>query len=103
MFILFENETKERAIVTYQHSNPKILPEDLLKKGVIVDDMPIAQSVEGKIGKLYFNPINKEMWYEYESVPKTEMELLREDNENLRASQAEQDALIMELMIGGTL
>ena len=28
---------------------------------------------------------------------------LEEENEALRASQAEQDALIMELMIGGTL
>lgn len=58
----------------------------------------------GKNGVLYINPTTKELWYEYVDRPLTaeeELQLIKQENGALKQSQAEQDALIMQLLLGG--
>lgn len=78
--------------------------EELQQEGLLVEELPQAEEMPGKHAVLKYN--GTEIYYEYEDVPLTETERIAQleaENESLRASQAEQDALIMELMIGGTL
>ncbi|KUF29991.1 hypothetical protein [Lysinibacillus sp. F5] len=74
------------------------MSDEDLASGIRVDSVPEPES-NGMLYQLYINPQNKEMWYEYEEVPKSEMEILKEENEALKKSQADQDELLMQLML----
>lgn len=39
----------------------------------------------------------------FEDIPPSEIDVLKKENEELKASQLEQDTLIMELMLGGAV
>lgn len=49
--------------------------EELEQEGLLVDSIPEPQQIEGKSAILYCNPTTKELWYEYEDIPKTQEEL----------------------------
>ncbi len=51
-------------------------------------DIPIPED-NGKIANLYINPQTKEMWYEYQDMPKSEIDILRDENRDLKIALAE--------------
>ncbi|UXJ67796.1 hypothetical protein [Lysinibacillus fusiformis] len=51
-------------------------------------DLPIPEN-NGMIPHLYVNPQTKEMWHEYEEMPKSEIEILRDENRDLKIALAE--------------
>lgn len=68
--------------------------EELEQEGILVDSIPKPEQIEGKAPILYCNPETKELWYEYEDIPKTEEELQQEKIQALEQSIAELSATI---------
>lgn len=64
------------------------MSDEDLASGISVDSVPEPES-NGMIYQLYINPQTKEMWYEYEEVPKSEIEILRDENRDLKLALAE--------------
>ncbi|WP_217580435.1 hypothetical protein [Lysinibacillus sp. GbtcB16] len=62
--------------------------EEDLRGGIVVDSIPEPEN-NGKIATLHINKDTKEMWYEYEEVPKSEIEILRDENRDLKIALAE--------------
>lgn len=101
MIFLKYNETNK---VTYQHHKPfhkkhglgKTI-EQLEQEGILVDSIPEPEQIEGKQAILYCNPDTKELWYEYEDIPKTDEDLQQEKIQALEQSIAELSATIATL------
>jgi len=100
--------TETKAFVEGIHYDPfhptdgfgKTQEELEAEGGIFVERSAVPQPENnGKIARLYINPQTKEMWHEYEEMPKSEMEILKEENEALKKSQADQDELLMQLML----
>lgn len=51
--------------------------EQLEKEGVLVESIPELKYTDGKQPIMYYNPIKKELFYEYEDIPKN-----TEENQN---------------------
>lgn len=74
--------------------------EELEQEGILVDSIPEPQQIEGKAPILYCNPETKELWYEYEDIPKTQEEKQQEEIEALKQSIAEL-TIAITMMMGG--
>lgn len=74
--------------------------EELEQEGILVDEIPEPEQIEGKYPVLHCNPETKELWYEYEDIPKTKEEIQQEKIEALEQSIAEL-TMIMTKMMGG--
>lgn len=57
--------------------------EELEKEGVLVENIPTPERIDGKQSTLYCNPVTKELWYEYENISKYQGELQEEINAKL--------------------
>lgn len=68
--------------------------EELEREGILVDSVPKPEQIKGKADILYCNPKTKELWYEYEDIPKTPEEELQEKIQALEQSIAELSAII---------
>lgn len=75
-YIEFAAETSLRARVTFIHSMPfdpvnglHKSEEELLKTGLLVDQITEATPQPGKTAQTYINPTTKEMWVEYTEIP----------------------------------
>lgn len=51
-------------------------------------DIPHPEN-NGMIPRLYINPQTKEIWHEYAEMPKSEIEILRDENRDLKIALAE--------------
>jgi hypothetical protein len=70
----------------------------------ITVELPEAEVREGFTSHPAYNPETGEGYWEYnETKPTTEEELekLKKENESLKVSQADQDEIIMQLLLGG--
>jgi len=65
--------------------------EELEAEGhIFVNESDIPQPENnGMIPRLYINPQTKEMWHEYAEMPKSEIEILRDENRDLKIALAE--------------
>ncbi|MEQ6355906.1 hypothetical protein ABNX05_14850 [Lysinibacillus sp. M3] len=66
-----------------------------------MSNLPQPENKPGKSAELFYDKETKELFYEYKDIPKTELELLQEENEKFKISQADQDENIMLLLLGG--
>ncbi|MBX4259722.1 hypothetical protein KTC96_24670 (plasmid) [Clostridium estertheticum] len=66
---------------------------ELNAKGLLVESIPQMKIEEGKNGALYINISTKELFYKFTDVPKTEVEILRDQIAlmNARVNQKEID------------
>lgn len=71
--------------------------EELEQEGVLVESIPEAEEREGKTPILYCNTETKELWYEYEDIPKTKEELLVEKVNQLESALMETTVLLAQL------
>ena len=62
--------------------------EQLEQEGVLVDSIPELQQVEGKSSVMYWNPVDNVIFYEYENIPKTQEDLLRDRITSLEIAMA---------------
>ncbi|PIJ99965.1 hypothetical protein [Lysinibacillus sphaericus] len=62
--------------------------EEDLRSGIVVDSIPEPEN-NGKIATLHINKDTKEIWYEYEEAPKSEIEVLRDENRDLKIALGE--------------
>lgn len=72
------------------------LTEDEKFGGIEVENLPEPEH-NGMIPRLHINKDTLEMWYEYEVPPISQ----EQEMETLRQRQAEQDSLLMTLLLGG--
>ncbi|MFJ7919982.1 hypothetical protein ACIQ6U_09505 [Lysinibacillus fusiformis] len=65
--------------------------EELEAEGhIFVNESDVPQPENnGMIPRLYINPQTKEMWNEYAEMPKSEIEILRDENRDLKIALAE--------------
>lgn len=75
--------------------------EELEQEGVLVESIPQPIEQEGKIAILYCNPETKELWYEYEDIPKTPEEMQAEKIAQLEQQLAITQEAIDFLIMGG--
>jgi len=75
--------------------------EEMEAMGGVFVETELQPEANGLTGTHYVNPETKEQFYEYEEMPKSDIEILREENAALKKSQADQDELLMQLMLGG--
>lgn len=71
--------------------------DELLKEGYFIDNIPQADTLEGKCAVMMYNAETNNLYYEYideEPTPKTEMELTLERIASLEQSNAELTTLI---------
>ena len=75
--------------------------EQLEQEGLLVDSIPEPEQQEGKIAILYVNPETKELYYQYEDIPKIEEQIAKEELESIKAQlQVTQEAIDF-LIMGG--
>ncbi|GCD10604.1 hypothetical protein [Clostridium tagluense] len=72
--------------------------EELEKDGILVDDIPEAKQVDNKNPIMYVNPKNKEIFYEYIYISKTQEQGI-ENNIQDRMKALEQSNAEMMAMI----
>lgn len=63
--------------------------KELLETGILVDELPEALEIENKVSNLRYDAKKKELYYEYTDIPKTEMEILLDENNQLKESLAD--------------
>lgn len=72
--------------------------EELEQTGILVESVPEPNVSEGQSASLFINPETKDMWYEYEVIPKTPEQLQAEEIENLKSQQAAMSADLQAFM-----
>lgn len=79
-------EIDENNEISYSNSKPFDLKdgthktqEEMERDGFFIDEIPLPQNVPGKSHKRYFNPLTREIYYEYIDKVKTQDELVREE------------------------
>jgi uncharacterized protein YaiL (DUF2058 family) len=92
MIYLFENPNNSASIV-YDETT---LTDAQKTKGVAVEELPKPKTPEGKQAILKVNKSTSEIWYEYIDAPIDEATEI----EQLKASQQEQDDLLMDILLG---
>ncbi|WP_258954705.1 hypothetical protein [Lysinibacillus fusiformis] len=99
LILLFNYKiTETKALVQGMHYDPfhpvdgfGKTQEELEAEGHIFverSDIPEPEN-NGKSPQLYINPQTKEMWHEYAEMPKSEIEILRDENRDLKIALAE--------------
>lgn len=92
-YLFYEKETDTKAKVTLiYHVEP---PVELTNKGsyITVNNIPEPEHIEGKAPILHCNPKIKELWYKYENIPLTEVELQKEKIQELENALMEMSTL----------
>ncbi len=74
------------------------VPQEVINDGILVDELLEVQELEGFRPILYINPNTLEQWVEYEPNQLSPEEIRLKQ---LEQSQADQDEIIMELLLGG--
>jgi hypothetical protein len=80
------------------HYKPELLQDT--SNGILVEKLPESTQQDGKVAVLYVNKDTKEPFYEYEDIPQTEEETLKERIVELEQVLAQAE---YELMMGGLL
>lgn len=91
IYLGFDKITEQKARVYLRNYNPAELSIEMVEKGVLVDEVPFDERLEGKSSTLFVNPQTKEMWYEYLDLSKepaaieSEIEEIKQENKMLKA------------------
>ncbi|EPY2302320.1 phage protein [Clostridium sporogenes] len=97
--------TNEKYKIEYIHHMPLDkkyglgkTKEELQEEGILIENFPEPIYIEGKYTIMYWNPIEKKIFYEYEDIPNviepTKEETLQNRVEALEKSNAEMMNLI---------
>ncbi|WP_048341133.1 hypothetical protein [Clostridium haemolyticum] len=73
--------------------------EQLEQEGVLIESIPKSKQIECKQPIMYWNPIKKEIFYEYKYIPKTKEELQEIELENLKKNNEVLTETIAKLTI----
>lgn len=101
--------TETKAFVQGIHYDPfhptdgfgKTQEELEAEGGIFVERNAIPEPENnGMAPRLYINPQTKELWYEYEEIPKTPEQLLLERVASLEKIQREQEQMLLTLIYG---
>lgn len=105
-YIEFVTETSERAQIFFMHGMPfdpfegmQMSEKELLKKGLLVEEIPVADLQPGKEAHLYINPQTKKLWYEYVDVPAPEDKIAQLENANRDLMLATTDLFEQNLVL----
>ena len=96
VYLFYENTLTNKARVnTIYYVTP---PEEMNNlPRTAVENLPDTEVITGKMAVLYCNPEDGSAWYEYVDVPKSETQLLREENLEIKLALAE----LAEIIAGG--
>lgn len=93
--IIIENSEETRVKIMAMFSlGEEAIPYDMTT-------VPSPEKIPGKTAELLYDKETNQLVYEYKDIPKTDIEILQAENEALQISQAEQDASIIMLLLGG--
>lgn len=95
ILITHDSATATKAMVLVMHFQPELLPQEVVEKGIMVDEVPTANPPAGKVGTPYINPQTKEIWYEYSDRPLTAEEKIDQLQQQLKITQDALDALLL--------
>lgn len=91
--LFYEKVENNIAVITGIHYMPNDpidgLTEEEKSKGIMIDDIPQAEEIEGKYSILKININTKEMWYEYKDIPLTEEQIKEQRLQALEIAMAE--------------
>lgn len=90
-----EGGTKARVHAVYT--------DESITTNVEADALPILENRLNKNAQLYLDTVSGELFYEYTDKPLTETEkMFKAEITSLKDYQAEQDLLLMQVLLGGT-
>ncbi|WCH49013.1 hypothetical protein [Lysinibacillus sp. OF-1] len=95
LFLENTNEPNKKRIASYVYV-PELLTDEELKLGILVDEVPQAETIPGKRAELFYNTDTQELFYKYfdEVLPPTSSEQLIKDlQKELNAVKAENNEL----------
>ncbi|MCM3784304.1 hypothetical protein M3231_15075 [Neobacillus mesonae] len=83
------SDTKFRVVFTHYDAEEleKANPE-AIKQGFVIESMPEPEYREGFYGVAHYNTETNVVFFEYEPIPKTPLELLQDESERLKAENA---------------
>lgn len=96
MYVTYVKKSETIGRVDAVYNNPEDF-DFIDNNGFDVDEIPSANTVTGMNSVLMVRLPDKELYYDYVSSPPTVLDAI----EDLKRSQAEQDSLIMSLLLGG--
>lgn len=64
--------------------------EELEQEGILIENFPEPEQIEGKHATMYWNPIDKNVFYEYKDIPKSKEENLEEKIKTLTENLAQE-------------
>ncbi|MHB9937899.1 hypothetical protein CF098_07700 [Clostridium sporogenes] len=64
--------------------------EELEQEGVLIENIPEPKYIESTQAIMYWNPVDKQVFYEYEDVPKSEEDIEKETLKTLVKQVAEE-------------
>jgi hypothetical protein len=97
--------TNNVASVDVQVFEPSILPENERENFIEVEEIPTSEIIPGKMPILMYNLETNELFYEYVDRPLTpeeKLQLLEQENEELKARIEVMQQALDELLLGGT-
>lgn len=102
MIFLTINASNKVTLVHYKPFDAKYglgkTKEELELDGLFVDSIPAPIEIDHKSPIMYFNPTTKEIFYEYEDIPKTEMEKLQDQISMVNGNQIDIQTALSQLM-----
>ncbi|CUU47074.1 hypothetical protein [Clostridium beijerinckii] len=95
IFLGLEKIDDTKAKVVLIHYFPDQLTEEEKSKGVLVESLPIDEgNKDGKLKELRYSYESNTAYYEYVDIPKSELELLKEQVNDLAQANAELTSIV---------
>lgn len=64
--------------------------EELEQEGILIENIPEPEQIEGKYTIMYWNPIEQKVFYEYKDIPKSKEKNLEEKIKTLTENLAQE-------------
>ena len=74
MLLFCERIDDNKYFVRCIHYMPEMLTPEVRAEGIEVDSIPDPAPQENQTYSLYYNPIDKSLWYEYIDIPQPDSE-----------------------------
>lgn len=96
IFLGLNKISEERARIVLIHNFPQELDTETLTTGVLVEELPVAENITGKLPIYFYNYADSTVGVEYEKLPLSMDEIL-----NKRLEEQEQAIIELASMLGG--
>lgn len=92
--MVFVKVNEKNEVVHIRFNFTYDLEDVNISEGMVFDDLPVQEEIEGKLPQLLYDETNKKLYYEYKSIPPTEAEMTKQRLDELEAALVELASLL---------